>query len=73
MSKLLVVEDDDMIQEILVERLLLRNFEVVTANNGEDALSVAQQEQPDLILMDMSLPFLDGLEATRRLRAMDET
>lgn len=73
MSKLLVVEDDDMIQEILVERLLLRDFEVVTADNGEDALSVAQQEQPDLILMDMSLPFLDGLEATRRLRAMDET
>lgn len=73
MSKILVVEDDDMIQEILVERLLLRDFEVVAASNGEDALLMAQQEQPDLILMDVSLPILDGLETTRRLRLTDST
>lgn len=69
MSKILVVEDDEMIQEILVERLLLRKFEVVVASNGQEGLTVAAQEQPDLILMDMSLPVLDGLETTRRLKA----
>ncbi|MBE2202648.1 MAG: response regulator [Anaerolinea sp.] len=70
MTKILVIEDNEMIQEILSERLLLRNFEIVVAGNGQEGLDKAQQERPDLILMDVSLPVLDGLEATRRLRTM---
>lgn len=58
-----------MLQEILSERLGFRGFEVVIASDGERALSATEQEQPDLILMDMSLPILDGWEATRRLKA----
>lgn len=68
MSKILVVEDSPMIQEILVERLLLRNYEVVAANNGQEGIELAQKERPDLILMDISLPVMDGWEATQCIR-----
>lgn len=71
MSKILVVEDSPMIQEILVERLLFRNYEVVVANDGQQGIEVAEQEQPDLILMDISLPVMDGWEATERIRKIE--
>lgn len=71
MSKILVVEDSPMIQEILVERLLFRNYEVVVASDGQQGIEVAQQEQPDLILMDISLPVMDGWEATERIRKIE--
>lgn len=71
MSKILVVEDSPMIQEILIERLLLRDFEVVAANNGQEAVELAQRERPDLILMDISLPVMDGWEATQCIRNID--
>lgn len=71
MSKILVVEDSPMIQEILVERLRFRNYEVVAADDGQAGIEVAQREKPDLILMDISLPIMDGWEATAKIRQMD--
>lgn len=71
MCKILVVEDSPMIQEILVERLRLRNYDVVAANDGQEGIDLAQKEQPDLILMDISLPVMDGWEATRHIRNME--
>ena len=62
-----------MLQEILSERLGFRGFEIIIAADGAKALLVAEQEKPDLILMDMSLPILDGWEATRRLKANPTT
>jgi CheY-like chemotaxis protein len=73
LSKILIVEDNEMLQEILSERLSFRGFEVTIASDGERALAIIQREQPDLILMDMSLPILDGWEATRRLKANPDT
>ncbi len=73
MKKVLIVEDNKMIQEILKERLLLRDYSVFVADNGEDGLQMALQEAPDVIIMDMSLPVIDGWEATRRLKATPET
>jgi CheY-like chemotaxis protein len=69
LAKILVVEDNEMLQEILVERLSFRGFEAIAAPNGQVAIELAQSANPDLILMDMSLPVLDGWEATRRLKA----
>ena len=66
--KLLLVEDHLMNREMLTRRLVKLNFEVVTAIDGEQAIRVAHTELPDLILMDMSLPVMDGWEATRRLK-----
>lgn len=71
MSKILVVEDSPMIQEILVERLRFRNYEVVVAHDGQEGVEVAQREQPDLILMDISLPVMDGWEATEHIRRIE--
>lgn len=73
MSKILVVEDSPMIQEVLVERLRFRNYEIVVANDGQEAIEVAQNEQPDLILMDISLPIMDGWEATIQIRNIEST
>jgi CheY-like chemotaxis protein len=69
MSKILLVEDNKTNRDMLTRRLLKRGYEVVIALDGESGLSLAQSEAPNLILMDMSLPILDGWEATRRLKA----
>ena len=69
MAKILLVEDNEMNRDMLSRRLVRRGFEVVMAENGELALGVAASHVPDLILMDMSLPVMDGWEATRRLKA----
>ena len=69
MFKILLVEDNEMNRDMLSRRLLRRGYEVVIAQDGESGLSMAHSEKPDLILMDMSLPILDGWEATRRLKA----
>ena len=68
-SKILLVEDNETNRDMLSRRLLRRGYEVVLALDGESGLSLAQSEAPDLILIDMSLPVLDGWEATRRLKA----
>ena len=73
MSKILLVEDNEMNRDMLSRRLLRRGYEVVIALDGESGLFLAESEGPDLILMDMSLPILEGWEATRRLKAASAT
>jgi len=73
MPKILLVEDNEMNRDMLSRRLIKKGYEVVMALDGEQALEMAQTEAPDLILMDISLPGLDGWEATRRLKANPET
>ena len=69
MSKVLLVEDNEMNRDMLSRRLERKGYEVVFAEDGSIAVDLAGSEQPDLILMDMSLPVLDGWEATRRIKA----
>lgn len=69
MTLILLVEDDEMNRDVLSRRLLRRGFEVVIATDGVQALATAEAATPDLILLDVSLPLLDGLEVARRLRA----
>jgi CheY-like chemotaxis protein len=73
MPRLLYVEDNEMNRDMLSRRLQRRGFEVLIASDGEQGVAMAAAEQPDLILMDMSLPVLDGWQATRRLKAAPET
>lgn len=69
MNKILLVEDNEMNADMLSRRLARRGFEVVVAVDGEQGLRMAESEAPDLILMDMSLPVMDGWQATRQLKA----
>ena len=69
MAKILLVEDNELNRDMLSRRLTRRGYTVVVAEDGEQALDLARSERPDLVLMDMSLPGIDGWEATRRLRA----
>jgi CheY-like chemotaxis protein len=69
MTKVLLVEDNEMNRDMLSRRLERKGYEVVFAEDGSIAVDLAGSEQPDLILMDMSLPVLDGWEATRRIKA----
>jgi two-component system, cell cycle response regulator DivK len=73
MAKILLVEDNEMNRDMLSRRLLRKGFEVVMAVDGGQAVTMAQSENPDLILMDMSLPVIDGWEATRRVKAAEAT
>jgi CheY-like chemotaxis protein len=69
MPKLLLVEDNPENREMLSRRLVKRGFELCFAMDGAEAVTRAAQDQPDLILMDLSLPVIDGWEATRRIKA----
>ena len=73
MAKILLVEDDEMNRDMLSRRLLKRDYEVAIAVDGEQGVEMAYSESPDLILMDMSLPGIDGWTATRRLKGDDAT
>jgi len=73
MPKILLVEDNEMNRDMLSRRLERRGHSVVMAQDGEQGLSMASTEMPDLILMDISLPFMDGCEVTRRLKADKRT
>ena len=73
MAKILLVEDNEMNRDMLSRRLLRKGFEVVMAVDGGQAVMMAESEHPDLILMDMSLPVIDGWEATRRVKAAERT
>ena len=68
MTKLLIVEDNDENWDMLSRRLQRRDFDAVRAADGAQAVALAQSEAPDLILMDMNLPIMDGWEATRQIR-----
>jgi two-component system, cell cycle response regulator DivK len=72
-AKILIVEDDEMNRDSLRRLLRRRGFEILVAVDGAQGVEVARAESPDLILMDMSLPIIDGWEATRRLKASPET
>ena len=69
MPKILLVEDNEMNRDMLSRRLVRHGYEVALALDGQSGVEMAQTEAPDLVLMDMSLPVLDGWEATRRLKA----
>ena len=69
MPKILLVEDNEMNRDMLSRRLVKRGYEVVVAVDGQEGVEKARAESPALVLMDMSLPVLDGWEATRALRA----
>src|SRR5215831_15929574 len=73
MAKILIVEDNEMNRDMLSRRLVRRGYEIIMAVDGEEGISVAKAKNPDLILMDMSLPVVDGWEATRRLKAESST
>jgi CheY-like chemotaxis protein len=73
MHKILLVEDNEMNRDMLSRRLERRGYEVVIAVDGNEGVSMATSEKPDLVLMDMSLPLMDGWEATRALKAASGT
>ncbi|HEY7065754.1 MAG TPA: response regulator [Chloroflexota bacterium] len=73
MSKILLVEDNEMNRDMLSRRLERKGYQIVIAVDGGEGLALARSEAPDLILMDMSLPVVDGWEATRQLKAAPET
>lgn len=73
MPRILVVDDDEMNRDMLSRRLLRKGYEVLLAVNGAEAIDRTVSERPELILMDLSMPVLDGYEATRRLKADAET
>jgi CheY-like chemotaxis protein len=73
MAKILIVEDNEMNRDMLSRRLIRRGYEIVMAVDGEEGIVAAEAENPDLILMDMSLPVIDGWEAARRLKADPKT
>jgi len=73
MKKILLIEDNELNRDMLSRRLQKRGYEVVTAVDGETGIAMAQAEAPALILMDVTLPGIDGLEATRRLKAAPQT
>jgi two-component system cell cycle response regulator DivK len=73
MTKVLLVEDNEMNRDMLSRRLTRRGFDVVFAADGKQGVALARSEKPDIILMDMSLPVMDGWEATRCVKADDAT
>ncbi len=73
MKKILLVEDNEMNRDMLSRRLARRGYEVILALDGAEGVRLAREARPDLVLMDMSLPVLDGWEATRRIKAETAT
>jgi CheY-like chemotaxis protein len=72
MAKILLVEDNEMNRDMLSRRLIRKGHEVTIAIDGQEGVDMALKDKPELILMDMSLPVIDGWEATRRIKANDE-
>lgn len=70
--KVLIIEDNEMNRDMLSRRLLRKGYDVVMAVDGEEGVAMASSEAPDIILMDMDLPKIDGWEATRRIKASDD-
>jgi two-component system, cell cycle response regulator DivK len=72
-ARILLVEDNEMNRDMLSRRLERRGYDVIVAVDGEEGVARAKADAPDIILMDLSLPGIDGWEATRQLKAADET
>ena len=73
MSRILLIEDNELNRDMLSRRLVRKGYEVLLAEDGAAGVAMAGTERPDLVLMDVSLPVMDGWEATRRLKAAAET
>lgn len=73
MPKILIVEDDPMIRDVLSRRLQIEGYQVITANDGGEGVQRARVNRPDLIVMDMGLPVINGWQATYRIRSMPMT
>lgn len=73
MNKILLIEDNELNRDMLTRRMQKRGYQIVAAEDGETGVAMAQSEAPALILMDVSLPGIDGWEATRRIRAAPAT
>ncbi|MBA3532241.1 MAG: response regulator [Ardenticatenales bacterium] len=73
MSTILLIEDNEMNRDMLARRLERRGFQVLLAVDGAQGVAMAQKERPDLILMDLSLPVMDGWDAARQIKANAET
>ena len=71
MKKILLIEDNEMNRDMLSRRLIRKGFDVMVAKDGTQGVEMAFSESPDLILMDMNLPDIDGWEATQRIRAQE--
>ena len=73
MQKILLVEDNELNYDMLSKRLTRKGFEIIIAVDGQQGIASAQEEIPDLILMDVNLPIIDGWEATRQIKALPTT
>ena len=73
MAKVMLIEGKEMNRDMLSRRLIRRGFQVVFAMDGQQGVDLARSQRPDIILMDTSLPVIDGWEATRRVKADDAT
>ena len=73
MPRILIVEDNEENRDVLSRRLMRRGYDVITAGDGQQGVDMARAERPDLVLMDMNMPVLDGWQATKLLRADDAT
>ena len=73
MSKILIVEDNEMNRDMLSRRLERKGYDVVMAEDGKKGVDMSKSENPDLILMDLSLPVMDGWEATSNIKGNEET
>ena len=73
MAKILIVEDNEMNRDMLSRRLIRKGFEIVMAEDGKKGVDMSKSENPDLILMDLSLPVMDGWEATSTIKADEDT
>jgi len=71
--KILLVEDNEMNRDMLSRRLQRKDYEVITAQDGQEGIDLAKSAQPDIILLDMSLPVIDGWDAAKRLKASEDT
>jgi len=69
----LIVEDESELRHLYAQQLILSGFDVLEAGNGQDAIDAVSSSSPDVVVMDLSLPVIDGWEATRRLKADDRT